>query len=203
MIETKELAPLKAQVTKLENQASAVTITTAEEMTNSIDLVKKLKEAGSIIKEKKEAITKPLNEALKKARELFKPIEEQYETAEKILKGKILEYEAKVSEEARIAEEKIAARVDKGTLKLETAEKKIDQIERVEKTTQGAVGQGQFKIIRKVRYGELKNLTKEDLFFLVNEGYVEWNEVKARGAALNGIVIPGVEVYDEKTLAIK
>lgn len=194
MTDTKELAVLKGQVTRLESQTQAVTISNAEEMTNAIDLVKRLKETGSAIKSKKESITKPLNEALKQARALFAPIEEQFESAERILKGKILAYESEVSKKAQEQEQKIADRVEKGTLRIETAGKKMDEIERVDKTVQGERGEASFKVVRKVRIIDMALLPRE---------YMIPDEVRIRKDALNGVIIPGTEIYEEKVLAVK
>jgi len=194
MIDTKELAPIKAQVSKLENQATAVAIESQEGYENAIDLVSKLKETGSEIKNKKESITKPLNEALRNVRDMFRPLETQFENAERIIKNKLLDYKRKKDEEARAEEAKVAARVAKGTMKLETAEKKMDSIERVENTTRGQVGQVQIKKIRKVR------ITNQDE---VPRKYLVPDMVLIRQDALGGIVIPGVEIYEEETIAAR
>lgn len=194
MIDTKELAPIKAQVSKLENQATAVTIESQEGYESAIDLVSKLKETGSEIKNKKESITKPLNEALRNVRDMFRPIEDQFANAERIIKNKLLDYKRKKDEEARAEEARVAARVAKGTMKLETAEKKMDSIERVENTTRGQVGQVQIKKIRKVR------ITNQDE---VPRKYLVPDMVLIRQDVLGGIVIPGVEIYEEETIAAR
>lgn len=194
MIDTKELAPIKAQVSKLENQATAVTIVSQEGYENAIDLVSKLKETGSEIKYKKESITKPLNEALKHVRDMFRPVETQFENAERIIKTKLLDYKRKKDEEARAEEAKVAARVAKGTMKLETAEKKMDSIERVENTTRGQVGQVQIKKIRKVRVTDQETIPRK---------YLVPDMVLIRQDALSGIVIPGIEIYEEESIAAR
>src|SRR3990167_8609536 len=190
-IEIKELTVLKGQVSKLENQAEAVTIATQEDYTNAVDLVSKLKETGKLIKDKKESITKPLNESLRNARELFAPIEEQFEKAEAIVKTKLLDYKRKKDVEARAEEDKIAARVEKGTMKLDTAEKKIDSIERVDTITKGKVGEVQIRKVKKVRIVDAAVLPRE---------YLIPDEVLIRKDALGGKQILGVEVYEEEII---
>ena len=194
MIETKELAPLKAQVSRLETQANAVMIETQEHYESTVDLISKLKETGNLIKIKKESITKPLNEALRNARELFAPIEDQFAKAEVIVKTKLLDYKRKKDAEARAEEAKIAARVDKGTMKLETAERKIDGIERVETTTKGKVGEVQVRKIKKVRIVDAAALPRE---------YLIPDDVLIRKDALGGKVIPGVEVWEDEVIAAR
>ena len=190
----KELTVLKTQVSKLENQAEAVMIETAENYTAAIDLVSKLKETGSGIKAKKESITKPLNEALKNARDLFAPIEKQFTNAEAIIKTKLLDYKRKKDAEAAAAEAKIAKQAETGYIKLETAERKMGEIKRVETTTHGAIGQVQVRKIKKVRITDASALPRE---------YLIPDEVAIRRDALGGKTIPGVEVYEEETIAAR
>ncbi len=192
--ETKELTVLKGQVSKLENQATAVTIATQEEYTQAVDLVSKLKETGSKIKASKESITKPLMEALNNARDLFKPIEQQFANAEAIIKTKLLDYKRKKDAEAREAEDKIAKKVESGRMRLDTAETKLDNIERVDNTTRGNVGEVQVRKIKKVRIIDEAALPRE---------YLIPDQVAIRRDALGGKAIPGVEVYEEETIAAR
>lgn len=191
-IEQRELTTLKGQVSKLENQAQSVTIESQEDYANAVDLVSKLKETGSQIKIKKESITKPLNEALRSARDLFSPIEEQFASAEAIVKLKLLAYKKRVDEEARAKEIAIAAKVEAGKMKLPTAEKKMEAIERVETTTRGKTGEVQVRKIKKVRIIDEAALPRK---------YMVPNYVMLRQDALKGIIIPGAEVYEEETIA--
>lgn len=192
-IDNKELTVLKGQISKLENKANAVEIKTQEDYADAIDLVSKLKDTASTIKNKKEAITKPLNEALRNARSLFAPIEEQFENAEIIIKTKLLDYKRKIDEEVRIKEEAIAKRVEAGTLKLETAEKKVENIERIENTMKGKTGELQIRKVKKVRIiNEL----------LIPREYLEPNMVAIRRDALAGKQIAGVETFEEESMAV-
>ena len=193
-IEQKELTILKGQVTKLEVQSQSVTIETQEQYAFTVDLVSKLKETGKLIKEKKESITKPLNEALRNARELFAPLEEQFAKAEIIVKTKLLDYKRQKDAEARAEESKIAARVERGTLTLPTAERKIDSIERVSNTTKGSIGEVQIRKVRKVRIEKPDLLPRE---------YLVPNESLIRADALSGKSIPGVIVFEEEIIAAR
>lgn len=212
-IETKEIAVLKCQVSKLENQANQIIITTPEENAIATDLKAKLKETGNTIKARKEAITKPLNAALKSARELFAPIEAQFEIAENIVGRKLIAYKQKVEAEARAREKKIAddleaerirlaKEVEAGKIteeaaekkfdnKLEKAETKVENLKRVEKTTQTKHGQVQFRKIAKMR------ITNESL---IPDEYWVIDMVKLRADVVKGIVVPGAERYEEEVV---
>ena len=191
-METKELTLLKTQVSKLENQVNEITIATPEENTAAIEIKAKLKEVGKTIKDRKEEITKPLNAALKSARDLFAPLEDQFENAENIVGRKLLAYKQKIDAEARAKEAKIAADLESGKIKkLETAERKIENIERVEKTTQTTHGQVQFRKIQKMR------IVNTDL---IPDMYWKIDEVLLRRDVLSGVVVPGAEKYEEETV---
>lgn len=191
-MDTKEIAIFKAQVSRLENKADSIMIESKEHYTEAIDIVAKLKDTGSKIKLSKESITKPLNESLKNIRALFAPLEEQFEKAERIIKIKLLDYKRKIDAEAKAKEDAIAARVEKGTIKLETAEKKIENIERVEQTTKGKIGEVQIRKIKKVRIINEADIPRE---------YLIPDMVSIRRDALGGKSIKGVEVYEEESIA--
>lgn len=194
MEDQKELSVLKGQVSRLENQVNGIVIDSAESYAQAIDVVSKLKTIATTLKDRKEAITKPLNEALKSARELFAPVELQYSNAESIIKTKIVTYKRKIDEDARIAEAKIAEKVETGKMSVETAGKKIDNLAHVETTTRGKVGEVQIKKIKKVRIIDELLIPRE---------YLITNDVLIRKQALAGISIPGVEIYDEESVAVK
>ena len=60
---------------------------------------------------KKDSVVKPLNEALKNVRALFKPIEEKVETIEKYLNGEILKYNQRLLADQRKREEEAAEKM--------------------------------------------------------------------------------------------
>jgi len=213
-MDSKELTILKGTVTKLQNKANEIVINDSETLAQAVDIVAKLKESGTNLKTLKESITKPLNEALKNARGMFAPVEEDHEKAEALVKRKILDYKQEQDRIARekeaeiarkLAEEKakLDAKVEAGEIteekadatfgkKIEKAEEKIDNIDRVENTTQGKVGVVQVRKIKKVR------ITDENA---IPRSYLKVDEVAVRRDALSGIQIPGVEVYEEEQLA--
>ena len=189
--DTKELSVLKGEATRLGNQAQTLAIATPEEYGAATELKAKLRDLAKKIKERKEAITKPLNEALKSARELFAPIEASVGSAEDAVGTALLAYKRAADEAARKAEEKIAAKVEAGKMSLETAEKKLDAVDRVEKTVHTAKGDVQFRKIKKVR---ITDETK------VPDRYWVLDMVAVRRDALAGTLTEGCEVYEEETV---
>lgn len=126
-ITSKEIAPVKAKVNQALVAVREITIKTAEDFEAGVELGNKIKLVSKAVTQRKEAITKPLNEALKSARDLFRPMETDLGTAETELKKKMLDF--KEAERKALAETqaKAEARVEKGTMKQETALKKVQE----------------------------------------------------------------------------
>ena len=185
---TKELAVIKTQVSKAVITAQQLQIKTKEELEGATSILSKIKAVGRLIQEKKESITKPLNEALKNARDLFRPLEAQWSEAEGIVKQKMVAFQ--ISEEKKVEkkEEKIAEKVDNGKISFEQATTKIEKIERPE----NQVGNTTFKTIKKVVIEDEIKLPRE---------YLIPDEVKIRKDALAGIEIAGVKIVEEKIVA--
>ena len=192
-INIKDLSAIKTQTLSLENKINLITIQDKDNYVEAITLLNRINAMGKIIKLKKELITKPLNESLRNARELFKPLEDQFLNAEKIIKKKMLDYSQEVNKIAQEKEEKIAERMEKGIIKLETAEKKINEVERINKTTQGSYGKATIRQTRKVRIVNLSLIPRE---------YLIPDMILIRNDALSGKNIAGVEVYKEDNVSL-
>ena len=186
----KNLITIKTKVNKALQLSEEIIIKDESTLSQAIDFLKKIKETGKTIKEKKELITKPLNEGLKNARDMFRPIEDNYLMAEKNVKAKILEWNDKQEEIRKEKEKKLAERVDKGTMKMETAVKKIEAMPEV--SNEGKTGKISTRIVKKVIISNENKLPRE---------YLIPNTQKIKKDALAGIKIDGVKVVEEKILA--
>lgn len=130
-----EVKDVEKKVSPLQEAVSGLTITSPEDFTIAVELGGQLKTAQKFITEKKELLTKPLNEALKNARDMFRPFETSLDALEKILKGKMLDFKD-AEEKKRLA---LEARVDKGTMKSETATAKVQEMtQKTERSETGA-----------------------------------------------------------------
>ena len=192
-INKKDFSLIKTQTSALEKKINSITIQDKDNYVDAITLLNRINEMGKVIKLKKELITKPLNESLRNARELFKPLEDQFLNAEKIIKKKMLDYSQEVNKIAQEKEEKIAERMEKGIIKLETAEKKINEVDRINKTTQGSYGKVTIRQTRKVRIVNLSLIPRE---------YFIPDMILIRNDALSGKNIAGVEVYLEDNVSL-
>ena len=184
-----QLAPLKAQVTKVVESAQEITIKTADDMASAVDILGKVKDIGKKITAQKETITKPLNEALKNARALFKPLEEQWEEAEKVIKYKMVKYQTLEEAKAEKKLEQIEARVEAGTLSFDKAVAKMEDLEPETKVSTEDFSL-KFRIDKKVEIIDEKLIPRE---------YLVPDMVLIRKEVLAGKEIAGTRIVEVKT----
>ena len=200
MNENINLTPVKRQVTTISNQAGDLFIDSNESLAQATDILSKIKTASKDVKNRKEEITKPLNDALKSARSLFKPIEDDLATAERTIKGKMLDYSNEVERKAAEQAAKLEKRVEKGTMRVDTAMRKMDDIETVGSSVQGENGSIQFRTVRNIK---IVDPTKIPLKYMMNEKVLAAISAAVRTDVLNGTKVDGVEIVEEKQIAAK
>ena len=192
MSDNRDLIPVKAQVTKMLSVIEELEIADEDGLKTATAMLGKIKAVGRIVREKKEEITKPMNEALRKARDLFRPLEDACDGAERVVKARMLDYANRVEAERRAQAEKLEARVDKGTMKQETAIRKVAEMPVVASQVSGGTAKAQFRTVRGVRVTDPGMLPRK---------YLVPDMVVIRRDALAGEEIPGVEVVEEKVVA--
>lgn len=200
-IDSKELSVVKSQVTKATKTAQEIVITNDEEMLEAGEVRKKIKVVGKMIKEKKDSIVKPINEGLKQVKEMFAPIERDCENADEIVSGKMLAYQREQDEKRRKAEREAQAKLEETNRKLEEgkitekqAEKEVAKVEtKLEKAPEAVTKSDTFhtRTVQKCRIVD-PNLIPDEYWVI--------DEVSVRKAVLAGVVVPGAEKYEEKTL---
>lgn len=190
---SEELTIYKTQLTSVTTAAEGLVIASEEDVAKGADILHNLKQIETAVMDRKEEITRPLMASLASTRELFKPFETAFDAAKKTIKKKILDYQ--VAEQNRIDEERarIAARVEKGTMRADTAVKKMESVTDVKTSTSGSVGKVAMRTLTKVR------ITDETL---IPRMYLVPDMGKITTAILQGgVEIPGAEKYTEKVLA--
>ena len=186
----KEVVLLEKKVDSALALSQTIEINDDKTLVKGIDFLKNIKTVGKAIKQQKDKLLVPARNVVTEIRDMFRVTEGNFAEAEKNVKKKILTYNLKVEEANRIKEEKIAARVEKKTLKPETAVRKMEEIK--EAPTQGNVGKVSMRTVRKVEITDETAIPRK---------YLSLNMVLIRKAALAGVVIPGTKVVEEKTLA--
>ena len=192
----KDLATHKAAATRQKNQVEAMTISSEEDYAKAGDALITVKKVKKEIQSKKDGIIKPMNQALRNTRELFKPAEEKIDSAITIISSKMLEFRKAQEAEAAAKEAELQKQVDQGEKSTDEAATELEQALPVDKTVQGNKGT---TTLRKIKDVEITDESQ------IPRAYLVPDMVKIRATALgkggNPVVeIPGVKVVDKESI---
>jgi len=192
------LAVIKSQATKMQNMLDEFQVTDDQSLALVADKIKNVKTLAKAVDEQKKKFTDPANAILKEAREKFDPIIKQCKNAEIVLKQRAGAYMQKKDDERRAEEARIAARVEKGTMKEETAMRKMEAMPEVQTTVRTDQGAGLRMSKRRVAVIESPDQVPDEYWVI--------DEVRVRRDALerdkNGEPqIPGVMIREEASIS--
>ena len=190
MTTTKEIVLSTEETTAIE-VATSRKITNAEEMTQAVSVLSTLNQTLDRLTEDKEKLTKPINTLLKEIRGRYKPFEEKLEEAIESVRKSMSAYQTEAKRLAKIEEDKIIARIGegKGKLKVETAIKKMEDIEKPDQKVSTEEGLVKFRTVKKF---EVEDISKIPLEFMIA------NEKAIREAMNDGKEITGVRYFTEE-----
>ncbi len=188
----KDITVFEKEIDPIASEAEVLIIATQEDMAGAVTLLSNLNRSLDKITEEKEKVTKPLNEALKAERGRWKPFETKLESAISTIRSKMSSYQTESARLAKIEEEKIAARIapGKGNLSMETATKKIDEIERADKSVATDAGLVKFRTDKKLKITDALIIPRE---------YLVVDEKAVFEALKKGTTIPGAEIEEVQT----
>lgn len=190
-MESKTLSTIQKEAKPIIAQIEKIHIESPKDMTEATALLSTVNKKLDAVKKEKEKITKPANEALKAARALFKPVEDQLGGAVLAIRKEMSRYQTESKKAADEEAAKIAARVGKGKGKYtpETAVAKMEEIETPETSVATEEGMVRFRTEKKFEVMDVSKLPTE---------YILPNEVAIRAAMKTGVEIPGVRYYTEE-----
>jgi flagellar biosynthesis/type III secretory pathway protein FliH len=145
-----------------------------------------IKDMQKKVKERKEAVTKPLNEALKATRSLFKPLEDQLADMCELVTNGLEHYEEEVRESLAAKAEAVDKKVDAGKMTETKAQEVLVK-------TSIDLGAG----VIPTRAVKVVDIVDPNL---VPDAYWIIDEAAIRQDALAGIKIPGVVVREERQI---
>lgn len=188
----KEMSEIKSQVSLIQKAANDLEVNSKDDMATAADLLHNVKAVETFITDRKESITRPMMTALASIRDLFKPLELAHVEAKKVIKAKMLAYQ--IEEDERIEKKKaqIAKRVEKGTMKVETATDKLEDLGDTSPKAVGSVGKASIRVVKKVRIVDEQSIPRE---YMVPDLQAITEAILRQGA-----IIPGVETYEEKSI---
>jgi len=181
-----QIDTLKDQEVKMLTALSGLKITNQEDYDQATLLGKKVSAYIKSIDEKEKAITKPINDSLKSIRDLFRPFKVTAEAKKEEMKSAMLAF-LKIEEVKKKAlEEKIVARVEKGTMREDTAVNKLANIEALITTSTTTS-------VLKITVTNIKDIPEE---------YLIVNEAKIKEAFRAGTIIAGVSCEYETSIRL-
>lgn len=182
---------IKAQVSDNERIAAELVVASPESQREAVTLLSNANKLADKITAEKEKITKPLNAALQAERARWKPLELSLANIVSTLKTKMLAYEKQVAEKQALDQKRVMARVEKGTMKVETAVSKLSDVVASDSSVTTESGMIQYATVKKLYIVDASLIPRE---------FLEVNESKVRDALKSGVVVPGAELREEKTI---
>ena len=179
-----ELVELKTIRTKTTNISKAVQEVDVTDEPKVKDLLDNIKKAKRWVRQENDKYVEPAKEIIKRAKEQYGPILDEIEEAKKTLETKVNDHRREMEEAERKKAEQIAKRVKKGTMKKETAEKKMEDLKPVGKTY-GGVTQRSYT---KARVTDKSKVPLE---------YLEPDLPAIKRALQAGVEVPGAELYKD------
>lgn len=200
-VNTKEVEIVRTQASKAIALVGGLVVKDDASMLEAGEVRKKIKLVAKMVKDKKESITKPINDALKQVRSLFAPIETSCEEAESIVSRKMLDYQAVVESEKQKAEAEALKKLQEAQKKLEEGKITEKQVEKIEQRIETTLE----KVAEPIKSSQDFHTREIQKFRIVNEldiprEYLVPDEVKIRKAMMAGVLVKGVEYYKERLL---
>jgi len=206
MEDKKELSVIKTRVTKMNKTITDLDIKDDDSFKFAVKILSGIKDVQKGIRAWKDTRIKPIKVSIRQIEADIRPHEDRCKEAEGIVKTQMLTYHREVEAKRLEQEDKVAKQVEQGTIKVETAAKKLQKTPEAETFVSGEDRKGSISIkkVKKVRFTSLNLMFAEDIQKLIKGGYIKWDEIAARSAVLSGgKELPGVEIYFEDSISAK
>lgn len=125
---TDQLPVIRQETERLSHQITNLVVVDDETLAEASDRIRLVKDLHRKVKAEKEIFAAPAKEIISAAKAKYDPLLETLEGFEKVLKETSQAFLVKRHKAEQEAQAKIAARVERGTLKVETAIKKLDEL---------------------------------------------------------------------------
>ena len=187
---TDELVPLetKEHVLTVKEAATSLTVDSPDTAFAASGLLHDIKAATTRLTTVKTDITRPALESLAKIKALFAPLETTLKEADRIVRAKVLAYQVAEQEKIEAEKAKIAARVEKGTMREDTAVAKLGAVGDVAKT-------------EGIRVQTRRQLEIVDETLIPRE-YLTPDRERITRALFADIAVPGAKLVEKKILNV-
>jgi len=190
MEKNKELIVLNEETSTVKKGIFSLIIKDEETLKRANDIRQDIKMVEKRVKEHKDARIKPLKSSIELLQADYAPIEAQLKEAKELVGDKIIAYDTQLRAEIAAKEQKLADRVDRGTLKMETAAVKISELPKVQNKIVSEKGSAVLKNRKNFRVVDISKLPL---------AYLKANEPAIRQAMYDGVEVQGCEYFLERT----
>lgn len=187
------LQVLRQESSSVEKEVLGLTIKNDEDLALVSDRIKQVKQLEKRVKEEQEKFTQPAKEIISQAKVKYGPFIERCKSWESLLKKKAAEYMSSQQKARQEEEEKLAKRVEKGTMKEETALRKLESLPESKSSFDTGKSSVRMRMIKSIEVVDETLLPRE---------YLMPNMAKLKAAALQeGKTIPGIKVVEQPSMA--
>ncbi len=185
--EDKQVAVIQSKLSPVIEKARAIVVKDEKSMHIASEMLSELNKRADLIEEEKQKVLKPLNEARTAEINRWKPVLTTLTTATEWLRNSISNHQTAEVKRADEEAERIASRVGegKGKLKVETAIRKTEEIEKPEASVNTDAGQVKFRKDPIVKIWDETMIPRE---------YLDINEKKILEALKAGLPVAGCEL---------
>jgi hypothetical protein len=185
--ESKELIVAKQTVPTIVSNSVSLSVENEASKIKATEMLTELNQWNDRVVADRETLTVPLNALLKNIRGRYSPLETMLKGAIDGLRGKLGGYQTECVNKAREEEARIAARVGegKGKLKIETASKQMEAIERASEKVVVESGSISFREDKVLRILDIA---------MIPFGYYDLNKTRALDDLKKGVNVPGCEI---------
>lgn len=190
---TKEIATIDKKmatlVSKQEQEANELVIKDLEDMKYATTILSDVNRMADKLEEERTKLTVPLNATLKEINSRYKPFSTMLSNAVSTIRTKMMEAQKRFDAEADAKREKLMDRVERGTMKVETAVSKMEDIPDANAKVLTDSGAVQWVTVKKLVIVDAKKIPRE---------YLDINEARIKDALKNGIMVEGAKLVEEK-----
>lgn len=186
---TTELKTIEQTINPVVTAATALVIATGDDMVRATELLSTVNKNLDRVTAEEDKVLKPLKEAVKAEQARWKPYKTALEAARDAVRKAMSIYQTAETKRKAEAEAKLAARVEKGTMKLETAARKSSELVTPEQSVSTDVGMVKFRTVQKLEILDANWIPRQ---------YLTVDEAAVKAALKAGIKVPGAQLVDEQ-----
>lgn len=186
---TTELKTIEQTINPVVTAATSLVIATGDDMVRATELLSTVNKNLDRVAAEEDKVLKPLKEAVKAEQARWKPYKTALEAARDAVRKAMSIYQTAEMKRKAEAEAKLAARVEKGTMKLETAARKSSELATPEQSVSTDVGMVKFRTVQKLEILDANWIPRQ---------YLTVDEAAVKAALKAGIKVPGAQLVEEQ-----